>query len=66
MNDATQRTVVRWIHIGFALPILGYIYGPPAEVQPYAPWFRFVYVPVTLLAGLWLWKGPALRRWFAK
>jgi hypothetical protein len=39
MNDATKRSILRWIHIIFGLPIIGYIYGPPKEVQPYAPGF---------------------------
>ena len=25
MKDATKRTIVRWIHIVFSIPILGYI-----------------------------------------
>ncbi len=33
MNQGTKHTILRWIHIIFGLPILGYIYGPPAEVQ---------------------------------
>jgi len=66
MSEATQRTVFRWIHIVFGLPILGYIYGPPEEVQQYAPMFRFVFVPVLLLSGGWMWKGHVVRRLFSK
>ena len=62
MNSARKRTIVRTIHILFALPILGYIYGPPEEVAQYAPYFRYVYVPVVVLSGLWMWKGHLLRR----
>ena len=46
MNSATKRSILRWIHIIFALPILGYIYGPASEVQQYAAAFRFVFLPV--------------------
>jgi len=28
MKDATKRSIVRWIHIVFSIPILGYIYSP--------------------------------------
>ena len=28
MNIPTQRMIFRWIHIIFAIPILGYIYSP--------------------------------------
>ena len=61
-----KRTIFRWIHIIFGLPILGYIYGPAEEVAQYAPMFRFVFVPVLVLSGFWMWKGDALLRMFAK
>jgi hypothetical protein len=66
MNASTQRTVLRWIHIVFGLPIIGYIYGPPEEVQQYAPMFRYLFVPVILLSGLWMWKGYVVIRLFSK
>ena len=66
MKDATQRTILRWVHIVFGLMILGYIYGPPEEVLPYRDNFRFVFVPVVLVSGFWMWKGPAIRRAFSK
>src|ERR1700719_3265435 len=28
MKEATKRSIFRWIHIVFAIPILGYIYSP--------------------------------------
>ena len=66
MNQGTKRTILRWIHIIFGLPILGYIYGPPAEVQQYAPMFQFIFVPVLILSGLWMWKGHLITRLFSK
>ena len=66
MNQGTRRSILRWIHIIFGLPILGYIYGPPAEVQPYAPVFQYVFVPVIVLSGFWMWKGHVVRRLFSK
>lgn len=65
MSPSTERTVMRWVHILCGLPILGYIYGPPEEVQQYAPVFRLGFVPVMLLAGLWMWKGHLVRRLFS-
>jgi hypothetical protein len=62
MKDATNRSIVRWIHIVFSIPILGYIYSPFEEIPKYAPRVRFVVVPVMLLSGLWMWKGHVLRR----
>jgi hypothetical protein len=66
MNQGTKRTILRGIHLIFALPLLGYIYGPPAETVQYLPYFRFVYVPVVILSGLLMWKGDALRRLISK
>jgi hypothetical protein len=66
MKETTKRAIFRWIHIIFGLPILGYIYGPPAEVQQYAPMFQYFFVPVLLISGLWLWKGHLVRRLFQK
>lgn len=66
MNTNTRRTILRWIHIIFGLPLLGYVYGPPEEVQQYAPMFRYVFVPVLLLSGLLMWKGHRIGRLFAK
>ena len=66
MSPATERIIFRWIHILFGLSILGYIYGPPDETLQYRDNFRFIFVPVILLSGLWLWKGHLVRRMFSK
>jgi hypothetical protein len=42
MNDATKRAILRWIHLIFAIPIIGYVYSPFAELPNYAPVARFV------------------------
>jgi hypothetical protein len=36
MNQGTQRSIFRWIHIIFAIPILGYIYSPFEKLPDYA------------------------------
>jgi hypothetical protein len=66
MNDATKRSILRSIHIVFGIPILGYIYSPFKEIPNYAPAVRFVFVPVLVLSGLWMWKGNVLRRLILK
>lgn len=66
MTLAAQRVIIRWIHIVFGLPLIGYVYGPPEEVQPYLPMYRYVFMPVLLLSALWLWKGHLVTRLFAK
>jgi hypothetical protein len=66
MKDATKRSIVRWIHVVFSIPILGYIYSPFEELPKYAGRVRFVVVPVMLLSGLWMWKGHVLRQLISK
>jgi len=62
MKETTKRSILRWIHLVFALPLLGYIYGPPSETVQYLPYFRFFYFPALALSGLWMWKGHVARR----
>jgi len=66
MNQSTKRSILRWIHILFALPLLGYVYGPPEEVLQYRDNFRFIFLPVVILTGFWMWKGDAVRRLISK
>jgi hypothetical protein len=66
MKEATKRSFFRWIHIIFSIPILGYIYSPFEQIPNYAPVTRFVFVPVLVLSGLWMWKGHVLRRLISK
>lgn len=66
MSEAVKRSIVRWIHIFFGLPLVGFVYGPPAETEPYRYLFQYVFVPALLVSGLWLWKGNTLKRIFWK
>jgi hypothetical protein len=66
MNEATKRSIFRWIHIVFAIPIIGYIYSPFEQIPNYARPTRFFFVPVMVLSGLWMWKGHLLRRLISK
>ena len=54
---ATKRSILRWVHLIFAIPILGYIYSPFEEIPNYASVVRFVFVPVIVLSGLWMYAG---------
>ena len=56
------RTMLRWVHIIAAIPLLGYIYSPFDKLPLYAPPTRFVFFPLMVLTGLLLWKGHLLRR----
>jgi len=66
MKDATKRSIARWIHIVVAIPIYGYIYSPFDKLPLYAPPTRFVFFPVMVLSGLWMWKGHLVRRLFRR
>jgi thiosulfate reductase cytochrome b subunit len=66
MKEATKRSILRLIHFIFAIPILGYIYSPFEEIPNYAPAVRFVFLPMLVLSGLWMWKGHVLRRLTSK
>ncbi len=61
-----KRTVFRWIHIVFAIPIVGYLYSPFEELPKYAGRVRFVFFPLLLLSGLWMWKGHVVLRLVSK
>jgi hypothetical protein len=66
MTQSTKRSILRWIHIVFGIPIIGYVYSPFEEIPNYAPLVRFVFLPVLLLTGLWMWQGHVLRRLVSK
>jgi predicted tellurium resistance membrane protein TerC len=57
MSNATKRAILRWIHLTLAIPIIGYVYSPFAELPNYAPIVRYLAFPVVLLSGLWMYAG---------
>ena len=57
MSNATKRAILRCIHLILSIPILGYIYGEPSDVQQYAGAARFIFVPVMMLSGYWMYSG---------
>ena len=57
ISKATKRSILRWIHLVLAIPILGYIYSPFEEIPNYAFPTRFIFVPVIMLAGYWMYAG---------
>ncbi len=60
------RLILRWVHIVLAIPIYGYIYSPFEKLPQYATPTRFVFFPLMVLTGLWMWKGHVLRRLISK
>ena len=57
MSNATKRAILRWIHLILAIPIIGYVYSPFAELPNYAPVVRYVSIPVLILSGFWMYAG---------
>jgi len=57
ISRATTRSILRWIHLVLAIPILGYIYSPFEEIPQYASITRFVFVPIIMFAGYWMYAG---------
>src|SRR5215469_6887277 len=56
-SNATKRSMLRWVHRVLAIQILGYIYSPFAELPNYAAVTRFVFAPLGILAGYWMYAG---------
>ena len=66
MKDASKTWIFRSIHIVCSIPIVGYIYSPFDQIPNYAPATRFVFLPLMVLTGLWMWKGHLVRRLLSK
>jgi hypothetical protein len=66
MKEVTKRSIFRWIHIIGGVPILGYIYDSPTDTPNYAWSIRYVFLPVLLISGLWMWKGHVVRQLVSK
>jgi hypothetical protein len=62
MNQSIVRTILRSIHLIVSIPIYGYIYSPFDKLPQYARPTRFVFFPVMVVSGLWMWKGPVVRK----
>jgi len=62
MTSAGRRSILRWTHIIFSVPIVGYVYSPFDQIPQYAAPTRYVFLPTLVLTGLWMWKGAAVRR----
>ena len=66
MTEPVKRSIFRWTHIILGIPIIGYVYSPFEEIPNYAPAVRYVFLPVLVMIGLWMWKGHVVRRLFSK
>jgi hypothetical protein len=62
MKASAERKMVRWLHIIIAIPVIGYIYGPVAGIPPAAAAVKWIFFPVLVTSGFWLWLGNRLRK----
>ncbi len=66
MTASTERKLIRWIHIILSIPVVGLIYGPVSEIPQAVTAIRFVFFPIIVLTGLWMWKGYVVKNYFKK
>jgi hypothetical protein len=66
MTPGAKRSILRWIHIVFSIPIIGYVYSPFQEIPNYAAPTRYFFLPVLVVTGLWMWKGHIVGRLLSK
>jgi thiosulfate reductase cytochrome b subunit len=66
MKASTERKILRWVHIITSIPIIGFIYGPVAQMPESAMAVKAGFFPILVLSGLWLWKGYLVKNWFRK
>jgi len=62
MKASTERKIIRWMHILLSIPVIGFIYGPVANIPEAAAAVRYVFFPIIVLSGFYLWKGHLLRK----
>ncbi|MRG44574.1 hypothetical protein GFS24_05585 [Chitinophaga sp. SYP-B3965] len=62
MKASTERKIMRWFHIIISIPVVGYIYGPVADIPRAAFTVKFIIFPLIVLSGLWMWKGHLIKK----
>lgn len=66
ISAATERLILRWVHIVISIPIYGYIYSPFDQLPKYAHLTRWYFFPTMVLSGIWMWKGHLVRKFFSR
>jgi len=62
MKASTERKIIRWIHIILSVPVIGYIYGPVAQIPE--AWSGFSFSRRLFYQGFILWKGHLFKKWY--
>ena len=66
MKASTERKIMRWMHIILSIPIVGFIYGPVASLPNAAFAVRWIFFPIVVISGFWMWKAQQLKRWLKR
>ena len=64
MNVATERKIIRWIHIIGGAIIAAFIYSPLSGITTLELIIKIVIIPLISISGIWLWKGQLIKRKF--
>jgi len=57
MQASTKRLILRVVHLVSVIPVLGYVYQPVAEAAEYQRFTQFVFIPLAILTGFWMYMG---------
>ena len=57
MKPSIKRIILRIVHLVAGIPVLGYIYQPVAEAAECQRFTHFVFIPVAILTGYWMYIG---------
>ena len=66
MKVTSKRNVARMLHIITGSTIAAYIYSPLAENVLFQHVIMFIVIPLTVISGLWLWKGHYFKNFLTK
>ncbi|MBV9216544.1 MAG: hypothetical protein JO053_10230 [Acidobacteria bacterium] len=57
MKASTKRIILRIVHLVSVIPVLGYVYQPVAEAAEYQRFTQFVFIPLAMFTGYWMYMG---------
>ncbi|HEV8285687.1 MAG TPA: hypothetical protein VGQ09_15340 [Chitinophagaceae bacterium] len=66
LKASTQRKIFRWVHIILSVPIIGFVYGPISKIPQAAFAVRWIFFPIVVISGLWMWKGHLVKKLIKK
>ena len=64
--NKTTRIVLRWTHLLMAWPLGTFIYTPARENEAFVFFMQFVFVPVLVITGLWMWQQARILRLYRR